>query len=296
MRLIHISDPHLTDLCNLPRSWIRGKRRLGHLSWRRRRRRRHLRSNLDALCEAALALAPDLVLVTGDLTHLGTPDEHAQAAAWLRSLGPPSRVMVVPGNHDLYARDSWAHCASQWAPYLHILSPVGAAPEGEPAYWAPFPSRLRVDGVDIHGLNSGQPTAIGLATGALGGAQLRRLADSLTDAPPHKLQLIALHHPPLPGLMSKRRALRDAEDLGPLLRQAQLVLHGHGHFNHRYAIGGAQVFATGSASTREASFRLFDLHNGVSSFTVRTELRTLCGSGFRVAQCERLSLNQGSPG
>lgn len=294
MRLIHISDPHLTDISNLPRSWIRGKRRLGYLSWRHRRRHRHLRSALDALSEAALALQPDLLLVTGDLTHLGAADEHAQAAAWLRSLGSPERVMVIPGNHDLYARDSWSHCASQWAPYLHIASPAQAAAAGEPAYWAPFPSRLRLNGVAIHGLNSGLPSAIGLSIGALGGAQLRRLADNLAATPPDVLQVVALHHPPLPGLMSRRRALRDAEPLGPLLRRAHLVLHGHGHFNHRYAISGAQAFATGSASTKEASFRLFDLNSSGGAFAAHMELLTLHGSAFRVAQSERLSLNRQS--
>ena len=294
MRLIHISDPHLTDLSNLPRTWIRGKRRLGHLSWRRRRRHRHLRTNLDALCEAALALAPDLVLVTGDLTHLGTADEHVQAAEWLRSLGPPGRVMVIPGNHDLYGKDSWPLCASQWAQYLHVSSPAAADRGEEPAYWAPFPSRLCLNGAEIHGLNSGLPTAVGLATGALGAAQLRRLAGNLASSSLGALQLIALHHPPLPGLMSRRRALLDADALGPLLDQAHLVLHGHGHFNHRYAMGCAQVFATGSASTKEAPFRLFDLSNSASSFKVCTELRVLSGSRFRVVQSETLFLSRRS--
>ena len=51
---------------------------------------------LEALIERT---SPELVVATGDLTHRGRPEQHAAAAAFLRSLGPP--VLAIPGNHDI---------------------------------------------------------------------------------------------------------------------------------------------------------------------------------------------------
>jgi 3',5'-cyclic AMP phosphodiesterase CpdA len=52
--------------------------------------------DLEALIERT---APELVVASGDLTHHGRPDQHAAAADFLRSLGPP--VLAIPGNHDI---------------------------------------------------------------------------------------------------------------------------------------------------------------------------------------------------
>ena len=286
MRFIHISDPHLTDLTGVPSKAIRGKRRLGHLSWRRRRHR-HLRANLDALCAAFSELRPDLILVTGDLVHIGLPEELAAAAEWLRDLRSSAQILVTPGNHDLYGRDSWSACRSRWGDYLHLPRNSAAnADAGEPAWWAGFPSHLRFDDIHVYGLNSGLPTPVGFAAGELGAPQRRRLADLLAAAPAQALNLLALHHPPLPGVMGKRRALRDAAALQPLLGGVHLALHGHGHWNRSYGLGGVRIFATGSASTKHAPFRLFDIQRAAKGFAVCMELHTKDGAQFNLAQAE----------
>ena len=51
---------------------------------------------VDALL--ALRLRPDVVLVTGDLTDCGLPEEYAHLRTLLGRL--PMPVYVVPGNHD----------------------------------------------------------------------------------------------------------------------------------------------------------------------------------------------------
>lgn len=288
MRVIHISDPHLTDLANVPREKVRGKRLLGHLSWRRRRHR-HLRENLDALCAAFLQLRPELVVVTGDLVHIGLPEELAAAAQWLRELRSAAQVLVTPGNHDLYGRDSWSACRSHWADCLHLSPAAAAEGGGEPPWWAGFPSRLRFGDVHVYGLNSGLPTPVGFAAGELGEPQRRRLADLLAEAPASALNILALHHPPLPGVMGRRRALRDAGALQPLLGGMDLVLHGHGHWNRAYDGGGARIFATGSASVADASFRLFDIHQAGGRFDVCMELRSKHGAQFKLAQSAQFS-------
>ena len=290
MRFIHISDPHLTDLSGVPSKEIKGKRFLGHLSWRRRRHR-HLRGNLDALCAAALELAPDMILVTGDLVHIGLPEEAAVAAQWLRDLRSSAQVLVTPGNHDLYGPDSWSACQAHWRDYLHLpQNPAPGADAGEPAWWAGFPSHLRFDDIHFYGLNSGLPTPIGFAAGELGAAQRRRLADLLAASPPQALNILALHHPPLPGVMGKRRGLMDADVLQPLLGCAHLALHGHGHWNRSYAAGAVRIFATGSASTKKAPFRLFDIQRTTGGFKVYMELRTKRTEGFRLAEATEFTI------
>src|ERR671932_1877913 len=42
---------------------------------------------------------PELVVVSGDLTHRNTPAQHERAANLLRSLEAP--LLVIPGNHDI---------------------------------------------------------------------------------------------------------------------------------------------------------------------------------------------------
>ena len=280
MRLIHISDPHLTSLEGIPPRHFVGKRRLGHASWRFRRRHRHLRATLDELCALAASLHPDVIVVTGDLVHLGLPAEIEDAADWLRALGTPESVFVVPGNHDLYGADSWAAVEAHWRDYLR-LAPVR---DGEPAHWAGFPTRLGLDGVEIHGLNTGLPTPVFMATGELGSGQCERLEQGIAAAPPDSLHVLAVHHPPAPGAVPERKALKDLRRLTPVVGKAHFVLHGHGHFNRSYRLGAVPVFATGSASKADAPFRCFDIARDNHGWNVEMRLYCRGPNGFSVAE------------
>lgn len=300
MRLIHITDPHLTSLEGISPAHFTGKRRLGYLSWRRRRRW-HLRSHLDELCAAAQALQPDLMLVTGDLVHLGLAAEAEAAAEWLSALGPPERVLAVPGNHDLYRGDAWAAVQAHWAGYLHLGAPAAdAAPDAAPdaagreaPHWARFPSHLRRDGIELHGLNSGLPTPIFTAAGELGAAQRDRLAKQLATASADALHILALHHPPAPGAIGRRKALRDARALAPLAGRVPLALHGHVHRDQSYRLGQARVFATNSASLADASFRRFDIEREGGGWRIEMRLERRAPGGFATAAAETFAVPGG---
>ncbi len=287
MRLIHISDPHLTSLDGVPTKHFVGKRRLGYASWRYRRRRGHLRSTLDKLCALAAVLRPDVTVVTGDLVHLGLAVEIEAAAQWLRTLGTPERVFVVPGNHDVYQDDSWAAVATHWRDYLRL----NVGQEGEPEHWAGFPTQLSRDGVQIHGLNSGLPTPTLRASGELGTGQCERLVQRLATAPVDDLHILAIHHPPVPAVMPERKALSDLERLVAVANRAHLILHGHGHFNRTYRLGTAAVFATGSASKADASLRCFDIERQTKGWRAEMRLHTRSKGGFSVAETQILELS-----
>jgi DNA repair exonuclease SbcCD nuclease subunit len=53
----------------------------------------------DELAAALARLAPDAILVAGDLTMRARAEEFAEARKWLNRLEAP--LLVLPGNHDL---------------------------------------------------------------------------------------------------------------------------------------------------------------------------------------------------
>jgi 3',5'-cyclic AMP phosphodiesterase CpdA len=247
MRLIHISDPHLSSpehrLTGRP-GW--GKRRLGLLSWRRRRRHLHQRKWLDDLTAAVHDAHPDLIVLTGDLVQVGLPEEIAEAADWLETLGPPDRVILLPGNHDNYAADSWSAITEYWQPYLHLDSD--------------YPLEKRFADITLLGVSTALPTRPLSACGVVGKAQLSRLSAALNE-PGGGPRLIALHHPPLPGMISYRKRLKDARRLERLIDDAgvDVILHGHGHHNQHTQRGQMRIYGVGSASYENASFRMLDI-------------------------------------
>ena len=113
-RFAQISDPHLSSLEGVPARDLMSKRALGYLSWRLRRRFEHRTEVLAALERDLQQFALDQLLVTGDLTHLGLPREFRQALAWLRQLGEPQEVAVIPGNHDASVATPWRDTFALW--------------------------------------------------------------------------------------------------------------------------------------------------------------------------------------
>jgi 3',5'-cyclic AMP phosphodiesterase CpdA len=285
MRLIHITDPHLSTLDGQRFLQLRGKRRSGYLSWYKKRRFVHRREILEQLTEAVGRQDPDLILVTGDLVHIGLEQEMAEAAQWLRSLGTPEKVILVPGNHDNYAADSLESMYRLWADYL----PDRGAVRGD--YTAGFPFELSYGPLKLTGVNTACVSRVFSATGELGTAQrekLGRLFDRTTVK--NDFHCLLIHHPPLPGITHQRKALRDAGALAEIIRQKQpeLVLYGHIHCNREDRLDQTRMYCTASASSAEdASYRIFDLTPADTGWHCRMQLMTLDGAtrdgGFRLA-------------
>lgn len=248
--LVHMSDVHLGPLEGLPLRHLNTKRALGYLNWQRGRRFVHTRSVADRIAADALAQEPDHIAVTGDLANLGLPGEYARALAWLEALGDPTRVSVVPGNHDIYTgRLRGASCLETWAPYMRgNEAQVSDGP-------VRFPYVRRLGPVALIGLNSAVPTPPFVAAGRLGEAQIADLAATLERlGETGAIRVVLIHHPPLPGQAPPRRALEDASALADVLARsgAELVLHGHNHQQmlawRRHSDRGIPVLGAASAS------------------------------------------------
>ena len=114
----HLSDPHLTSLEGVNMRELFNKRILGYLSWRSHRREEHRVEILQALVEDLREMQPDHMVITGDMTHVGLPQECREVSAWLSSLSDPQRLTVIPGNHDAYVAAQWGKTMGLWMPYM----------------------------------------------------------------------------------------------------------------------------------------------------------------------------------
>lgn len=229
--LAHLADPHLSSLTGVATTDLLNKRILGYLSWYWRRRAEHVPEVLSALVRDLNVVRPDHTVVTGDLTHIGLPNEFHQARGWLDSLGPPSEITVIPGNHDAYISTAWDRTFALWEPFM-ASDPTQLDAEKQMNADSIFPS-LRVRGnTALIGLSSATPSAPFLAVGTLGSEQLRRLEQILEETGRQDLcRILLIHHPPLLGTVGWRKRLTDSAPLCSVLARqgAELVLHGHTH-------------------------------------------------------------------
>lgn len=289
----HFSDPHLTHLNNAKLGDLLSKRALGYLSWRRKRRFEHRPEVLQSLVDHSRQQALDHYVVTGDLTHIGLPDEYRQALHWLRELWPPERVSLIPGNHECCVRQPWSLGMGQWADYLQQASGPSS-----------FPVLTERDNVLFIGLSSACPTPPLMATGTVGTHQLEDLEYRLNDAAERGLfRVVCVHHSPLPGAEKWRKRMTDQEALAEVLRRsgAELVLHGHGHRARQGTLpsvhGDIPVFAVPSASARAlhgadpAGYNRLQVTPTAAGWSLQVQRFTLPRSVERVSLQDSLDLD-----
>lgn len=260
---------------------------------------------LEALLRDLGDTRPDHLAITGDLTNVALPEEFDEARRWLARIGPPHAVTLIPGNHDAYVRVPEARSWALWSDYLASDAAGGellAELWGREKADAPaFPSLRRVGPLALVGLCSAVPTAPLLASGRLGSEQLRRLSELLAELGARDIpRVVLVHHPPEPGVVTARRALRDAGALCEVLRGsgAELVLHGHLHRTHIGSIPGPSgpipVVGVRSASHvggkpgRVARYHLYRVEPGTGRITLRAREYCPERDGFRDAGDEQV--------
>jgi 3',5'-cyclic AMP phosphodiesterase CpdA len=239
LTLAHLSDLHLA-LTPKP-SELASKRGLGYINWQRKRKYIHRPDVLTAITRDLVARSAEHIAVTGDLTNFSLPGEYAWAKRWLESLGRPTDVTVIPGNHDAYVRDAGELPGKFWGDYMR-------GDDGLERF--PF-VRRRADAALI-ALSTGVPTGPFMATGRLGERQLARLAEALEEAR-GSFRIVLIHHPPLSPARRFFRRLIDGADLRRVLaaKGAELLLHGHDHRRSLVwleGVGNKKIPAVGVAS------------------------------------------------
>jgi 3',5'-cyclic AMP phosphodiesterase CpdA len=165
---------------------------------------------LAAAIERIAALAPDFVVVSGDLANHGDAASYRRLAGLLRPLEMP--VVLALGNHDS-------------RPAFHAVLGAGASE-------APHDHAAVLAGLHVITLDTAVPGRIG---GAIDEAQAAWLAAEL-DRHPDLPKLIVAHHPPRLDDEGLPWASLDAPStarLAPLLagRRVAAILSGHVHVN-----------------------------------------------------------------
>lgn len=292
MRLIHITDPHLSTLTGQSFRALSIKRRSGYLSWTQNRQRIHLQDTLHQLITAVRGESADQIILTGDLVQIGLEDEIREVSGWLAELAPAQQVFFVPGNHDVYARDSWAALRRYWD---FVLPP---SPAGKPdTSRSGYPLVRDIGSIRLIGASSACVTPLFSARGKIGPDQLERLAQQLTEAREQgRMPCLAIHHPPLPGMTVWRKALREVKVLKTLISTLKpaLVWCGHLHYNSELTEGDCRIFCTTSASrVHRASYRVFDIAQtmgaGRPCWSIHMQLKSCAPgtTGFRPVNEQR---------
>ena len=287
-RIAHISDLHLAPPAR-PSLGRDPKRWLSRFAWRRKRNR-HSPEALGAIVADLKAQAPDHIVITGDMTNFSTREEFAAAARWLSDLGPTDQVTVSPGNHDALAGQGGPDRFAAWRPWL------GDDGGGE------FPMVRRRGPAALVNLCSAAPTGLHSAEGVLEAAQFERLPGLLRRLREEgRFRIILIHHPPTPGVVSRRKSLRRASDLLSILEAegAELVLHGHAHEATTSAARGPRgpipVLGVPSASgvaghdSEAGRWHGFEIQRQQGVWQVRVEARGL-DRGGQVVELGRYSL------
>ena len=204
---------------------------------------------------------PDLVVIAGDLTDDGYPDQYPVALQELRKLAC-DHVVPVPGNHD--ARN---------VGYLRFEDTFG-----------PRDSRLRLQlgrlEVALVAVDSSKPD---LDEGEIGREHYGWIEEGFDGEADLRVFVCHHHLMPIPGTGRERNQVLDAGDVLSLLRQCEvdLVLAGHRHVPYVWPIGGMLLVNSGTVSTQRTrgfphpSYNLLRVEDG----RVDVELRIPGGEG-----------------
>lgn len=217
----HITDIHYPVPSSFRLRDITTKRITGAINLlvsSRRAFRPHL---LSGMLAQLARMGVSHLLITGDLVNLSYPEEYLRFRAHLEEAGfAPRQVSLVPGNHDAYLPISirreilW----EQMGPYAGAAGPRD------------YPFVHETGPLQIIGLSTAIPTAIGMAYGELGEEQLRKL-EAVLSVPTDRFRLVLIHHSPCPGGDTWHDGLVDGARLRRLMWRygADLILHGHEH-------------------------------------------------------------------
>ncbi len=150
VRLAHLSDPHF------------GSERI---------------TVMCELCRTLKRLAPDLIVLSGDITQRARRSQFIAARRFLANLRP-TPVLVVPGNHDIPLFNVLARWRWPYRKYQRVLG-AALAPD------------VSLHGVRLIGFNSAPPWRH--KYGELDSSHVARQLTTLNGAAP--LRVAVLHHP-----------------------------------------------------------------------------------------------------
>jgi 3',5'-cyclic-AMP phosphodiesterase len=195
--------------------------------------------------EEVRALAPDLVLIGGDLTTDGYAHEFREAQNFLAPLlDAEITTVVIPGNHDA-KNVGYLHFTDSFGPgdvpgkgdrVLRLTAGPGGGREDAP------------ESVTLVAMDSTKPD---LAEGEIGRERYSWIRQQFVA--PAGLRIFALHHHlvPVPGTGRERNTVWDSGDVLALLGEmgVDLILSGHKHVPFVWLLNDLLVVNSGTVSS-----------------------------------------------
>lgn len=220
---------------------------------------------LEAVFERLSRLNLDFLLIPGDLTQHGEPENHAWLAHRLAQL--PYPAYVIPGNHDVVEREATAHTIGL-ADFPYYYEKFGYTDPTQPYYTCEVVPGVRLIGLNSNGFDSEGKQ---LRCGYIDPAQLQWLGEVLAAAK-NEMVIVMLHHnvlEHLPGQkqssLGQRYMLQNASELLPLLNQAgvQLLFTGHLHVQDVAQQQGLYEVTTGSLVSYPHPYRVLEYQSAL---------------------------------
>ncbi|MDJ0799415.1 MAG: metallophosphoesterase [Calothrix sp. MO_167.B12] len=212
----------------------------------------------ESVLEHLTQLDLDFLLIPGDLTQHGEPENHSWLGERLSKL--PFPTYVVPGNHDVpVLQANEQSIASSDFPYYYRK--FGYTQPEQSYYTCEL-----LPGVRLIGLNSNSFNERGELVGRLDEKQLRWLEEVLAGAG-DDLVLVMVHHNVVEHLpdqsshpMANHYILQNAPELLQLLRQygVQLIFTGHLHVQDVAQSHGVYEITTGSLVSYPHPYRVLE--------------------------------------
>jgi 3',5'-cyclic AMP phosphodiesterase CpdA len=202
---------------------------------------------IDRLREKILELAPDLLVVSGDLTQRARSREFQEAREFLDSLPRPQ--IVVPGNHDVPLHNIFARFFSPLEKYKKIIT-------GD---LRPF---YADDEIAVMGINTARSFTV--KGGRINEDQVAAIREKFCGLKEEMLKAVVTHHPfDVPEGFDEgdivgraRMAMQFVADCGVDLFLAGHIHHGHtGDTAKRYNVGAgrpALIVQAGTATSTRA--------------------------------------------
>lgn len=193
----------------------------------------------EAAIEQARDFAPDLVIVSGDLTLDGRAHEFAPARDWLARF--PHPVLATPGNHDT---SLWNVTARAFTPFGRYRRYIGEADAAS----------FETADLSVRALNSarGMQARLNWSLGAIDLGRLGKAAAEIA-ARPETLKVFVCHHPLIEMDGAKiHGGVRGGEAAARALAAAgvDLILTGHLHapFARPLLFGDGHSYAAGAGT------------------------------------------------
>ena len=143
----------------------------------------HFGTEVPAVVEALLRFshqhAPDVLVLSGDITQRARREQFAAARRFVDRLGV-ARVLTLPGNHDVPLFDLFSRA---FRPYANYRSAFGATREPE----------LDTPDLLVIGVDATRPWRH--TDGELSRSQIERVSERLGLAGPDQLRLVVTHQP-----------------------------------------------------------------------------------------------------